>query len=106
MRRTVCLTALLALVVVLSGCVMPAGASVMAPIMDAKGPMLVGDTADAGYSKVGKATSTGIILVALGDSSISAAMKDGGITKVHHVDYEVLNVLNIYVKMTTVVYGD
>ena len=106
MRRTVCLMALLALTLVVTGCVMPGGASVVAPIMDAKGPMLVGDTADVGYSKIGRATSTGIILVALCDSSISAAMKAGDITKIHHVDYEVLNVFNIYVKITTVVYGD
>ena len=35
------------------------------------------------------------------------AMENGNITKIHHVDYKVMNVLGgIYVKYTTVVYGE
>ena len=41
-----------------------------------------------------------------GDSSIKAAMDNGGITKVHHIDYEVFNILNLFSKATTIVYGE
>jgi hypothetical protein len=60
----------------------------------------------SGFEKVGTATSTAIICVATGDSSISAAMQNGGITKIHHVDSKVMYVLGVYAKYTTVVYGE
>ena len=65
----------------------------------------VGQTAST--SKVGTTESTGIICFATGDSSVKKAMDNGGITKIHHVDYKVMNVLGgLYVKYTTVVYGE
>jgi len=33
-------------------------------------------------------------------------MKNGGITKVHHVDSKVKNILGVYAEYTTVVYGE
>jgi hypothetical protein len=57
-------------------------------------------------SKVGTAESTAIICVAMGDSSVQKAMQNGGITKINHVDCKVTNVLGLYVKYTTVVYGE
>lgn len=66
-------------------------------------------TADAqGRSHVGRASCTSYVwLVSVGDCSVEAAMKDGGVTKVHHVDSEIKNyALGLYVKFTTVVYGD
>jgi hypothetical protein len=59
-----------------------------------------------GSDKVGTATSTAIICFATGDSSISAAMAAGGITKIHHVDCKIMSVLGVYAKYTTVVYGE
>ncbi len=56
--------------------------------------------------KVGTATASGIICFVEGDASLSAAMKNGGITKVHHVDYKVKNILGIIGEMTTIVYGE
>ena len=56
--------------------------------------------------KIGKATTRGIVLVTSGDNSISAAMKDGGIKKIHHVDFDVVNILNLYSRVTTIVYGE
>ncbi|MGD1020620.1 MAG: TRL domain-containing protein [Verrucomicrobiia bacterium] len=65
----------------------------------------VGETAST--SKVGTAESTGILCFATGNSSLQAAMQNGGITKIHHVDYKVTNVLGgLYIKYTTVVYGE
>ena len=57
-------------------------------------------------AKCGQASSKGIVLYTSGDSSIKAAMDNGGITKVHHIDYEVFNILNLFSKATTIVYGE
>ena len=57
-------------------------------------------------AKCGQATSKGIVLYTTGDSSIKAAMDNGGITKIHHVDYKVFNVFNLYSKATTIVWGE
>ena len=60
----------------------------------------------AGAEKVGTSTSEAIICFATGDSSISKAMANGGITKIHHVDAKVFSVFFVYAKYTTVVYGE
>jgi len=41
-----------------------------------------------------------------GDASVASAAKSAGITVVHHIDYEMMSVLGIYVEFTTIVYGD
>lgn len=56
--------------------------------------------------KCGAATASGIICFTEGDCSIAAAMKNGGITKVHHIDYKVKNILGIIGETTTLVYGE
>jgi hypothetical protein len=56
--------------------------------------------------KVGRAEARGIVVVALGDSSIAAACANGGITKIHYIDYETLNILSVYGRVVTVVYGE
>lgn len=63
---------------------------------------------DVGGKKTGEATAKAILgLVAIGDSSISAAMQNGGIRKVHHVDHRVnLVLLGLYVETTTIVTGE
>ncbi len=66
----------------------------------------LGATSNAQGSKMGQATSTGIICVATGDSSIKTAAANGGISKISHVDYHVTSVLGLYVKTTVTVYGD
>ena len=64
---------------------------------------LDGETAN----KQGKSTCTSIFaLVAFGDCSIKSAMKDGGITKIHHVDSSSMNVLYFFFKYETIVYGE
>jgi TRL (tRNA-associated locus)-like protein len=58
-------------------------------------------------TKVGTAECISVLaLVAIGDASIEAAKKDGGITKVHHVDWEVENILGIIGKYKVTVYGE
>jgi len=44
--------------------------------------------------------------VAWGDASIQEAARDGQITEIHYVDYDLLEVLGIYAKMTINVYGE
>lgn len=64
-------------------------------------------TNNIGCSKVGTAEAVSILgWVASGDASIDAAMKDGGITKVHHVDYHCNSILGVYAKLTVFVYGE
>ena len=71
---------------------------------DVKGPLAVTENEDD--SKVGTATATSILgLVATGDASIKAAMDNGGITKVHHVDFRSKSILGIYAEFTVIVYG-
>ena len=70
-----------------------------------KGPGLV--TSNSLGHKVGTSQATSILGVyASGDASIDAAAKAGGIKKISHVDYESSNILGIYAKHTTIVYGE
>jgi hypothetical protein len=82
--------------------------SVTAPDPSSTIAMRTGETTPVGTSKKGVATATGILgAVATGDASIKAAMENGGITKVHHVDYQKDIVLfGLYQKLTTIVYGE
>jgi len=58
-------------------------------------------------SKTGTSMSKNVMgLVATGDCSIAAAMADGGITRVHTVDYHVSNILGVYAEYTTIVTGE
>jgi len=92
--------------VVLTGCVMPlAAVNGNLLTLDVKGPVAVGDST-AGYELKGVAEATGIICFSMGDASISAAMAEGGITKIHHVDSKVFQVLGLYAKYETIVYGE
>ena len=57
-------------------------------------------------AKCGTATASGIICFTEGDASIKAAMDNGGIKKIHHVDYKVKNILGIVGSTTTIVWGE
>jgi len=60
-----------------------------------------------GYSKVGKASCQSILgIIATGDCSIKKAMENGGITKIHHVDYHTKSILGIIATHTVIVYGE
>jgi hypothetical protein len=85
------------------------GCTIVSPVngslyTEVTGPVAVGSA--AGSAKKGEAKATGIVGVALGDCSIEAAMKAGGITKVHHVDTKIRNILGVYTEYTTIVYGE
>lgn len=58
-------------------------------------------------AKVGTSSYTTILgAVCIGDGGINAAAKGAGITKISHVDQKTLNVLGIFSKVETVVYGE
>lgn len=65
------------------------------------------NTAAANYTKTGSASCKGILgLVATGDCSVDAAMKNGGLKKVTFVDVKGESILGIINTYTTIVYGD
>lgn len=87
-----------------SGCAMqrPYGAL----FIDNTLPLQVGDNSVRSLKK-GTSTSTSVMgLVAQGDCSIEAACKNGGITKISHVDWKVKSFLGILGEYTTIVYGE
>ncbi len=72
---------------------------------DIKGPNNVISSKAAG-SKKGSACASNILgYIALGDASIAAAKKSGGITEVSHIDYQSTNILGIYGTTCTMVRG-
>ena len=105
--KRVLICSLAAGLVTITGCVGPMG-----PVggvggwvyTDVSGPVLA--TSNSGGTKMGQASSEGIICVATGDSSIKTAAANGGITKISHVDYHVTSVLGVYSKTTVTVYGE
>ena len=106
MKKTIgCLLLVMFLAGSFMGCAM-----VVAPVTgglykDVKAPVTA--TSNTGSSKVGTGECTSILgMLALGDCSIDAAMKNGNITKIHHVDYDAMSVFFIYAKYTTIVYGE
>lgn len=74
---------------------------------DVKGPITATDNADFNANKVGRSTAKSILgIYATGDASIHTAAKNGGITKIHHIDYESRSVLGVIAEVTVVVYGE
>lgn len=62
---------------------------------------------DTKATLVGRSEATTILgLIATGDASIDAAVKNGGITRIHHVDYEKHSLFGIVTTYSTVVYGN
>jgi len=105
MNRILCVLALACVLSVALGCTTTMTTGVWAPIMNSKTPFAVGDTS-VGQSKVGTAEVEGIILLARGDASISAACASAGITKIHHIDSEDFSVMGIYSRKIITVYGE
>jgi hypothetical protein len=104
-RQASRLISAVASVTLLTGCAAVAHGPVTAPItIDMKGPVSAGPAAAS--PKVGRAHAWGILVYATGDASIEAAMRNGGITRIHHVDNDTLNILGIYAKYTTIVHGE
>jgi len=106
MRKSVGVLAVVVLAMfVLTGCatLYPVGGA----YTEVKVPSVMGDGKDISYSKVGVSKCTTILsLVATGDASIEAAVKNGDIKTIKYVDWSAKNILGIYGEYTTTVYGD
>ncbi len=91
--------------VILSGC---AGAIPMgAVITDVKMPVAVASEKVSGQLKRSVSICKSYVgVVATGDASIAAALKDSGIKTIHYVDWEAFNVLGVYGEYKCVVYGE
>ena len=65
-------------------------------------------TSNSGAStKTGEAQCISVLsLIAVGDCSIDAAKKNGGITKVNNVDWDTMNILGIYGSYKVIVSGE
>src|SRR4030095_4612228 len=88
----------------ITGCALGHG-PVIAPLhLGMKGRVSAGP-ATAG-PKTGKAEAWGIVLFATGDASISAAASNGGDSKHTFGAHRTDNILGIYAKYTTIVYGE
>ena len=107
MKKLMMLSVLAAVVVSMTGCgVIPMkGTSLAAITVDHVASDPVVDNSVRPVKK-GVASSKGIILFNTGDASIGAAMREGGLSKIHHVDYDVTNILYLYNEITTTVYGE
>lgn len=64
-------------------------------------------SSNAGTTKKGEACAASILgLIGTGDASINTAAKEGGIAKVAYVDGKSTNILGLYAKYCTIVYGE
>lgn len=116
MRRThVVVTLIVGLALFLStGCVSnmyPGGPSpaglLYTQIIDPSQSLTVATDPTSKGMRKGVSSSMGILgLVAWGDAGIDAAMANGGITRVHHVDHAIqLSLVGLYMRKKTIVYG-
>ena len=105
--KKMAMAALLGCVVLLSGCgVIPKTNGLTAALtIDQVSSAEYVDNAVKPLKK-GEAKVRGIVLFTNGDASIAAAMKNGGITKIHHVDYKVKNIFFMYSEQTVIVWGE
>jgi hypothetical protein len=104
MKRFLNLAVALVLSGLLAGCVV--GPTPGWIYTNAKYPLLATGSSKE-PTRVGRATVRSIFLAfATGDASIQTAAQNGGITEIHHVDYEAQNVLGVISDYTVVVYGN
>ena len=115
LRSNVLASVIISTSVLLSGCatnLFPGGPTPAGIILtDVKSPaqnLTVATDKDAKSTKVGRASASAIAgLFAFGDSSVDTAMKDGGISKVHHIDHQINSiVLGLWLQNTTIVHGE
>jgi len=70
-------------------------------------PVAATGMSSPGVEKIGTAQCVSYCgMVAMGDASIEAAKKNGRITKVHHVDWDVISYAGVYAKYRVIVYGE
>ena len=84
-----------------------AGGSAYALVKQPAVQLAVSTDADAKWDKKGEAKCLNILgIVVTGDCSVDKAIRDGSISKVHHIDFEIVNILGLYSSITTIVHGE
>lgn len=87
----------------LSGCASPLPVGILYTGVSL--PVAAGEKASA--VKTGTAECRSYLgLIARGDCSVGAAMRNGGVRNVGYVDYKADNILGVFGTYTTTVYGD
>lgn len=88
------------------------GGCAVTPVMPPRGALYTNQKAplfpgrETG-SKEGRASTRMVLfLFAWGDGSIDTAARNGQITQIKHLDYELYNVLGVYQRYTTIVRGE
>jgi hypothetical protein len=90
----------------LSGCAMGAGGSNSVTGFIYSGYKSGGVVGSGTGNKTGQACAMSILgWLGLGDASVSAAMADGKITQIAHVDHDITGILGIYASSCTTVVG-
>ena len=88
-----------------TGCAMAASPVTGFVYSHVDAPMAV--NSDADNTKKGVASCRSYLgICATGDASIQTAAANGGIKKIHHVDFQSHSILGIYAEFTTIVYGE
>lgn len=66
-----------------------------------------GVTSNTLGTKVGTSSAIGVLgLIGVGNAGIQSAARDGGISKISHVDVKTTSVLGLFTQYTTIVYGE
>jgi hypothetical protein len=89
-----------------TGCALATGGTTFASGTIYSGYKSGGQVGTAQAGKTGEACVSSILgAIAMGDASLEAAKKAGGITQIAHVDHEQFAVLGIYATSCTIVHG-
>ncbi len=111
MRIAVCLSALVLVCLALSGCTGIAWAPVVPPpglvFTSYTAPLDVDfDRTEVDDVRTGESGIINILgIICIGDAGSMDAAREGNLSRVDGADYTMLNVLGIFSKYTTVVYG-
>lgn len=74
---------------------------------DVQLPVMATSNPSSTSTKKGTATCKSYLsLIAVGDASIEEAARNGGISKISHIDWDAENVLGVYGIYTITVYGE
>lgn len=106
MKRLLALVSALVAAAMLSGCAVTVGPVTGLAYTNAKYPWMA-TSSPKEPTRVGRATVRSFFgAIATGDASIQTAAQNGGITEIHHVDYEAQNIFGVMADFTVVVYGN
>ncbi len=105
MKKMILMLVVFVVFSLISGCMIVQSPVAGMIYTDVKAPLATGPHSSG--TKVGKAVAHSYVgVIGVGDASIQTAATNGGITRIHHVDYEAKNILGVVGTFTTVVYGE